>query len=138
MDGNTATSGPGGGISANAGSIIVVNNSTISNNSAGGNGGGVYGSKTDITLYNSTLSGNTAGNGTTLYSEDDALSTSSVQITSSTIVAAADALRFNHINPGSTVQVDHSILSATASPVCTVDAGTITSLDYNIATDGIL
>lgn len=60
ISGNTAMFQNGGGL-YNRGSITIVN-STISNNSAGENGGGIYNNNLGtIKLINSTINGNRAG-----------------------------------------------------------------------------
>jgi hypothetical protein len=66
--------GSGGGISNNANSSLVIENSTISNNAAGigggcgssctgGKGGGIYHGGGSLTLVNVTLTGNQSGGG---------------------------------------------------------------------------
>ena len=56
---NGGTGGGGGGI-FNAGTVTLTN-STVSGNNAGENGGGIYNGDGTVTLTNSTVSGNNAG-----------------------------------------------------------------------------
>src|SRR2546425_4393202 len=72
ISGNTASSGPGGGIQNDcqfgcpAGVIatMTITNSTISGNTASSQGGGISsGSKSGTTITNSTISGNSAASG---------------------------------------------------------------------------
>jgi CSLREA domain-containing protein len=68
VDGNTATGGPGGGISVGSRGDLIITNSTIANNTASstssGQGGGIYflaqGSD-QLAITGSTISGNRAG-----------------------------------------------------------------------------
>ena len=69
FSGNTVTStdGNGGAIAVNSGFSLTVINSTITDNHAGtgtGSGGGIWNGAT-VTLYNTILAGNAAGNSTT-------------------------------------------------------------------------
>ncbi|MDF1512607.1 MAG: choice-of-anchor Q domain-containing protein [Anaerolineae bacterium] len=62
VTGNTANATYGGGGCVFSGSLLTVNNSTISNNTAVDYGGGVYTSGV-FSSFNSTISGNSAGSG---------------------------------------------------------------------------
>jgi len=72
----------GGGIYASE-SNVTLTNSTVSGNSAGDGSGGIYASKSNVTLTNSTVSGNSAGDnagGIYIYGAD-----SIVTLTNSTV-----------------------------------------------------
>nr|MDJ0519800.1 DUF4347 domain-containing protein [Trichodesmium sp. MO_231.B1] len=86
----------GGGIYADSGTTVTINNSTISGNYATSNGGGIYTTNnTTVTLNNSTISGNSAtSNGGGIYSEG------SITLDNSTIsgnTAYRGAGVFNHL-----------------------------------------
>ena len=66
LSGNSATSGGGGGIDNNSGTLTIVN-STFSSNSATGGGGGVLSNAGTLTITNSTFSGNSASAGSGIY-----------------------------------------------------------------------
>ena len=132
---NNATGGANGGGIDLIGTTLTINNSTISGNtSGGGRGGGINNYRSTTTINNSTISGNAGGFGDAISSWDDGANDSVLQITSSTIVATTEPLHVNHTTPTSSAQLDHTILSAAGGNTCTVAAGSIDSLDYNIAT----
>jgi pimeloyl-ACP methyl ester carboxylesterase len=116
VSGNSADYG--GGI-ANSGGLIpqdysvTLTNCTVSGNSATQAGGGIWnsppltGGSATVTLKNCTLSGNSAPNGGSIY---------------------------NAIGPA-TVEMGDTILNAGASGGTILNAGTFTSLGYNLASD---
>jgi len=102
---NSTGSAGPGGGVLNGLQMLTVTNSTISNNSTAGPGGGVANYGT-LTLTNSTISGNVAPTGGGVSNGN-----------------------------GGTAQIGDTILNAGASGGTIANAGTFTSLGYNLASD---
>jgi Right handed beta helix region len=102
---NSTGSAGPGGGVLNGLQMLTVTNSTISNNSTGGPGGGVANYGT-LTLTNSTISGNVAPTGGGVSNGN-----------------------------GGAAQIGDTILNAGASGGTIANAGTFTSLGYNLASD---
>ena len=127
-----------GGVYAGGGDLSIVN-STISGNLANtGTGGGIYAeSLDDLSIVNSTISGNSANTGTGggIYN-----SNSSLRITNSTITGNSADSGGGIYNEGSlgasVVEISNTILNAGASGENIFNnSGTVTSLGYNLSSD---
>ena len=127
----------------------TVLDSTFSSNSAPFNAGGIYndghsGSAT-LTLVNCTISANsTAGQGGGVYSDGSDTGDATVKVINSTFNGNSDGgsggAFFNEANSGgsgsATLKIGSTILKTGASGVNLFnDAGTVTSLGYNLSSD---
>jgi hypothetical protein len=148
ISGNSVTgvggfgSGFGGGISSFGGTVTVIN-STISNNKATCRGGGINmnGSFGQLTVTNSTISGNFTGSGSEC--EGGLIAGGGIYflgamltVTNSTIsgnLAFTGGSLFN--DSGGTAQIGDTILNAGASGGTIANSGTFISLGYNLASD---
>ena len=148
ISGNSVTgvggfgSGNGGGISSFGGTVTVIN-STISNNSATCRGGAINmnGSFGQLTVTNSTISGNFTGGGSEC--EGGLIAGGGIyflgatlRVTNSTISgnsAFTGGSLFN--DSGGTAQIGDTILNAGASGGTIANSGTFISLGYNLASD---
>jgi CSLREA domain-containing protein len=142
IDGNTA-SGSGGGIFNNgdgfftASGIVTLTRTTVSNNFADAQGGGIAngGSKSSLTLTNSTVSGNTAtgavaaGDG----GITNAASTNTVTLTNATVTAnVAPVGGAGGIgNVSGTINIGNSIVAKNTGGFSDV-RGTFNSQGYNL------
>lgn len=113
-------------------SKLTINNSTISNNSAGDDGGGVV-AKDRLFINNSTISNNTSGDragGIYLPSGDDAGSLDSVTISNNSASGNGGGL---WVSSKATLNLKNSIIANNASKYTGDDwYGPINSQDYNI------
>ena len=102
---NNSAGSTGGGIH-NEGANLNIERSTLSNNQAAGNqGGGIYNIGTEATtISNTTLSGNTAPNGSALFTE------SHVNITNTTVMNNNGTALFTQAGTGS-IDLKNSILA---------------------------
>lgn len=147
---NTTTSYHGGGIGSTG--TLAVDQTTIANNTAGLEGGGIY-ARGPLTLTNSTISGNYAPNiggglfiTNTLSLENSTISGNSAglygggiyntvtsTLASATIIQNSAAFGGNIYNNG-LFSIKNSLIDASLSGNNCF--GTITSLGYNISSDG--
>ena len=127
-----------GGVFAASGDLSIVN-STISGNLAKtGTGGGIYGdSLDDLSIVNSTISGNSAnaGTGGGIYNYNSPL-----RVANSTIAGNSAGSGGGIYNEGSlgasVVEISNTILDAGASGENIFNnGGTVTSLGYNLSSD---
>ena len=149
VDGATATvsnstvkeniSDTGGGISAHY-AIVTVSESTISGNSAeiNGSGGGIYcsgqGLSNDMTVSNCTVSGNSAmvlGGGIFVGIEGTNLTVKNSTFSDNSAETGGSVWN----SGGGTAEMGNTVLNAGASGGTIVNAGTFTSLGYNLASD---
>ena len=147
LSGNSATIA-GGGI-YNDGAIgsatLTVDSSTVSGNSATYWGGGIFSNgqvgSTTLTVTNSTLSGNSASGGGGVYNSGYQGSATLI-VTNSTLSgnsAPGDGGAIYNFGGGggiAAVTVGDTILNAGASGYNLTNSGTITSLGYNVCSDG--
>ena len=142
LAGNTATLGSGGGLHVGSGTVVTINNSTISGNTASnatsGSGGGIFvNSGATGTLNNSTVSGNTAsgvdvtaGGGGIMAS--GILNLNSATIAANTSVGAGGGV----LQLGGTVNTRNTIIADNAGPAASPDcSGTLVSLGFNLLED---
>jgi len=154
ISGFTITNGvsdSGGGISNHLSGIccatLTVTNSTVSGNSAG-YGGGISNVSGDpgassVTISNSTLSGNLAGvDGGGVYNSGSHVDPAGLSIENSTVSgnsATSNGGGIYHSGSGAfgsaTFYIGSTILNAGASGGTIFNAGTATSLGYNLARD---
>jgi hypothetical protein len=107
INGNSAPDGfTGGGIYSNGVDDMSIVNSTISGNAAGTSGGGIYNYNSSLHVVNSTISGNSAGSGGGIYNDQG-------QFEISNTILNAGASGENIFNSG----------------------GTVTSLGFNLSSD---
>jgi len=139
VTGNAADGYGGGIIFETAGTTSTITNCTISNNSsngsaAGGGGGGIDNSA-NLTIVNSTISGNiktsATGNGGGIFNFSGNLTLTNSTITDNQAAGAGSAggvFRF-----GGTVTVRNTIIAANRNNATTPDvAGAFTSSGYNL------
>ena len=138
INGNSAMSshpgGEGGGI-YNSGTLTLTN-VTIANNTAGGNGGdgaGIYNAGT-LTLTNVTIANNSAPYGGALSNQGTAiLKNVTIAGNGTGGGSGAGGISNNQFNGPLTLK-DTIVANSTAGPNCS--GGGITSLDYNLDSDG--
>ena len=102
----------GGGVYVNA--PVTIENSTISGNTASTNGGGIYAHTSVLTVRNSTIANNSStndGGGLCLSGSTPAVTLQSTIVSDNTGAAGADIFNAS----GSTLNVDHSLLSVAPS-----------------------
>ncbi len=144
IDGNPGLGGPyyGGGLSI-ASSTVTVSNTTISNNSnistVDGGGGLVitdYNSPTEVSLINTTISGNTSNNGGGGIFHYNFGNGTVINLTNVTLAAnTSNATGGGMYNRTATINISQSLISgntATAGPEINSDGGIITVDDYNL------
>jgi hypothetical protein len=120
------TAGLGGGMFN--GGPLTIGSTTLSDNSAS-NGGGIYNDGAGVaTLTNSTVSGNTASEGGGIFNIGEFASTNSTLSNNS---ASLGGGVFN----SETLQIGKTILNIGASGANISNAGTVTSLGYNLSSD---
>jgi CSLREA domain-containing protein len=144
IDGNTASGGAGGGIFNNgdgfflASGLVTLTRTTVSNNTADSQGGGIAngGSKSSLTLTNSTVSGNTAtgtvaagDGGITNISSDATLTLDSSTVTAN--VARANASGGIGNTNGGTANIRSSIIARNTG-VFADARGVFNSQGYNL------
>ena len=104
LSGNTATASNGGGAIYSNGTLNVYN-STLSSNTAT-NGGGIFNSST-VNVSNSDISGNTAGGGGGIWNQGNNLTVSNSTLSGNSATSGGGALR----NFGGTITITNSTLS---------------------------
>ena len=122
----------GGGGILDGGGRVDITNSTISGNSAGnGSGGGIY-TLGAMTIINSTISGNSAGSGT----GGGITSGGSLHLTNSTVSgnSAGDGGGFHSIN-ASQVILRNTIIAKNTAATGPDASGTVRSLGYILIGD---
>ena len=124
----SGNAGAFGGGSFNSGTLTIVN-STISDNTAG-EGAGIYNAGgSNLTIGNSTLSGNTAGDG------GASLNLGTLQIANCTLSGNSADFAGGILNLG-TLQIGNTILKAGASGANIYsNGGAVISLGYNLSND---
>jgi hypothetical protein len=124
----TGNTGGIGGAIFNPGTLNIIN-STVSDNSAN-EGSGVYSTGASITVSNSTFSGNTAAAGGGIVNHG------ALQITNCTFSNNSAGLGACVLNTG-TFEIGNSILNAgqLGSNISNGAGGTVTSLGYNLSSD---
>jgi hypothetical protein len=128
----------GGGI-ATDGAQLTVMNSTISGNSAGCSGGGIYAFNGQLTVMNSTIS----GNGCEGVSPPCEMGQGGGMFIGGGATATVTdstfsdnfAQRGGAINNGGAAQIGDTILNAAEGSGTILNRGTVTSLGYNLASD---
>jgi hypothetical protein len=143
VSGNSAYSG--GGIFNSmfgGGAFVTISNSTISGNSAdfGGGvasgGGGPNGPSAFVTISNSTISGNSAGDGGGIYNFPSFRSQAEVGVANSTISDNSTTGNGGGIYNHGFLELASTIVNAgTSGENIFNDAGTVTSLGYNVSSD---
>ncbi len=106
INGNTVAVVSGGGINNNGNGTVTVTNSTLSGNRAGDDGGGIWGNNGAVIVINSTLSGNRA--------DDDGgaiASFGAVTVTNSTLSSNTATINGGGIVSGGVLTVTNSTLS---------------------------
>ena len=125
-----------GGLVAEGGAIfnsgtLTITNSTISGNAAGNNGGAIYHDGGVLSLINSTLSGNVSNGGTGrgggIY-----VNSGSVNLTNSTIAYNTANNGGGVFNSGGTVNSGNSIIGNNFGATGFDFSGTLTSQGYNL------
>ena len=126
---NEASNGSGGGIANDSGSVLSLSNSTVTNNTAHTGSGGIMNFGT-LTLTNSTVSGNTAGNNSGGIYTSDTLNLTNCTISNNTSPFAGGIW----ISGGLAESANSIIANNPSGGDCA--GGTITSLGYNLDSDG--
>jgi hypothetical protein len=147
ITGNATTGGIGGGAGIGNNSVLVIERSTISGNTSVHDGGGVYSNFSgNVTIIDSTLSGNSAGDGGgALYLDGTNVVTGSsisgnmavrggglqlfgtTTISHSTIVDNTATSSGGGIRSNGTVNLDHTIVANNTSPTGPDINGTVTA-----------
>ena len=130
--------GGGGGAVRTTGGSVTIKGSTFDRNQARA-GGGVFIGGGTVTIENSTFSKNLAGGigGNRGGAVRVATAAISVAITSTTFHGNLAAIAGADIATNSAVTIERSVFSNSTGTNCTtVDAGTITSLNFNLSDDG--
>jgi hypothetical protein len=124
----TGNTGDIGGAIFNPGTLNIIN-STVSDNSAN-EGSGIYSTGANITVSNSTFSGNTAAAGGGIVNHV------ALQITNCTFSNNSASLGGGVLNTG-TLEIGNSILNAgdSGANISNGAGGTVTSLGYNLSSD---
>ncbi len=114
VSGNSASSSQGGGIYLKSQSKMLLNNSTVSDNSAS-SGGGVLSRSSQLTVVNSTITGNTVvGRGGGIYSNQN----SDASITNSTITGnSAGQLGGGVAASSGRVYLTNNIIAGNQAPI---------------------
>ena len=147
FDATTVSDAWGGGIGnlGCGGSVaLTVIDSTLSGNSSGHGGGISTFCNTTLTIANSTFSGNAAvGAGGSIYNDGAFSGSATLKINSSTFSGNSAGWGGDIYNNGfsghATIEIGNTILNAGAPGVSIFnDSGTVTSLGYNLSSDGAL
>jgi beta-glucanase (GH16 family) len=129
--------GNGGGVHVGAGSTALIERSTISGNT--GNVGGALRSRGDVTVVNSTLSGNASygWHGGAVFHSDGSLQVRSSTVTGNTTPTWGDLAAIFVAYGAPKLVLADSIVSGNAAYACQAqDGGTVLSAGHNLVQDG--
>nr|MDJ0755344.1 right-handed parallel beta-helix repeat-containing protein [Ardenticatenaceae bacterium] len=128
IENNTATQN-GGGVFVSGDSIMTLTNSTIANNTAA-QAGGLFNDNGQVSLYNSTLSGNQADEDGILTQIGVSATVRLVHATLANNTAVVTDTGMGIIS--GTVAMTNSIIAYNGAANCAFDGGTLVSGGYNL------
>ncbi|HEX6246878.1 MAG TPA: family 16 glycosylhydrolase, partial [Nocardioidaceae bacterium] len=129
--------GNGGGLHVGAGSTALIERSTVSGNT--GNVGGALRSRGDVTVVNSTMSGNTSygWHGGAVFHSDGSLEVRSSTVTGNTTPTWGDLAAIFVAYGAPRLVLADSVVSGNAAYACQAqDGGTVVSAGHNLVQDG--
>src|SRR5439155_288520 len=124
------------------GKTVTISGLTITNGAFNGPGGGIYNDHATLTVSNSTLVGNVAGVGAGIFNDGGLSGSATLTLNNSTFSGNSGSVAGTIVNDGAfsgsaTLTIGDTVLkTGTFGANIFNNAGTVTSLGYNLSNDG--